>query len=222
MEERLGRSVAVQVAAGSGDCQAAEGVAALAHLQARLGAPGLHRVPFTLHVVDGKLVNAFALPGGHIVVFRGLLDFTQHPNELAGVLAHEMGHSDLRHPIEIIIKRGTGALAVGLLLGDVTGISSTIVLAQIMVQAAYTRDAEAAADDEAFATLARAGIAATPFADFFERLEKKEGGATGMFALLETHPASIDRAARARAADQKGGGDALNAAEWQALKKICG
>lgn len=226
-EERLGAQVAAQLAGfaprkDGGRCDAADGRAALARVVERLSARQAHRLPFTLHVVDAKVVNAFALPGGHIVIFRGLLDFMEHPNELAGVLAHEMGHSDLRHPTEVAIKRGAGAFAIGLLLGDVTGVSTTIVLAQVLASAAYTREAEAEADDRAFASLAAAGLTAAPFAAFFQRLEKKEGGASGLFALLETHPASVDRAARAGAADRRGGGEVLNPAEWLALKKVCG
>jgi Zn-dependent protease with chaperone function len=58
-----------------------------------------------LLVADSPVVNAFAAPGGRIVVFRGLLEKTGRPEELAGVLAHEMQHVVLRHPLEAILRQ---------------------------------------------------------------------------------------------------------------------
>ena len=225
-ERKLGVSAAEQIAGilsrrNPQACDAAEGQAAMNRLVGQLTAATPPRLPIHVRVVDTDMVNALTLPGGEVLVLRGLLDFTEHPNELAAVLAHEFGHSDLAHPTENVIKRGGGALAVGVLMGDVFGGSTVVILAQTMIAASYTREAETQADDRMLETMRRANLQTPPAAGFFDRLVKKEGSATGLFKLLETHPPSADRADRLRNAVPQGS-DALSPTEWLALKKICG
>ncbi len=203
------------------ECGTGPGLRALDRMVADLSAATPPRLQLKVRVIDVPVVNAFALPGGEVVVLRGLLDFMEHPNELAAVLGHEFAHSDLRHPVANAIKRGVGAVAVGLLLGDVTGISTTVIIAQALIGASYTREAETEADSRMYETMRRAGYATGPAAEFFARLEKKEGDSGGALSLFQTHPASADRAQRLREAVPRGA-DALTPAEWSALKTICG
>ncbi len=224
-ETALGVNTADQIirllARPNGDtCETPEGRAALDRMTAQLTAAATPRLPLHVRVVDSKLVNALTLPGGEVLVLRGLLDFAEHPNELAAVLAHEFAHSDLAHPTEIAIKSGLGALTVGLLLGDVFGGSAVVILAQSLMTAGYTHEVETQADDRMLATLRQAGLRSPPAAAFFERLVKKDGDVSGPFAILDTHPPSMARADRLRRAVPQGA-DALNQGEWQALKALC-
>ncbi len=131
-----------------------------------------HAPPWTLHVRHSKALgaNAFALPGGHIVVTDGLLDMLHdQPDTLLGVLAHELGHVEHRHGIDIVVRASlTGAL-VGLLFGDASTLL-TVVPLTLMTQA-YSRNAEREADHYAAETLARSGRSPAVMAVLFERLQ---------------------------------------------------
>jgi Zn-dependent protease with chaperone function len=203
-------------------CASGAGDAALYRIVNTLIAAQAPRLPLEVYVLESPLVNAFALPGGTIVVLSGLIDFAEHPNEIAAVLAHEIGHSDRRHPVANAIQRSAGALMVGVLMGDVTGISTTVMLGQAVVSAGYTREAEAEADAQMLTVMRVAGLTTAPAARFFTRLAQKEQAEapSGLLSLLSTHPASADRAARLREAAPQGR-DVLGAADWNALKSIC-
>ena len=81
------------------ECDAPAGRAALDRLTAPVEAQVTLRNPPHVRVINSATVNALALPGGQILVFRGLIDFAQSPNEVAGVIAHELGHQVLDHPL---------------------------------------------------------------------------------------------------------------------------
>ncbi len=90
--------------AGDKTCRAADGLLALDRLTATLRATQGAEASITVKIVDSKMINAFALPGGKIVVMTGLLDLMEAPDEFAGVLAHEIGHVTERHPTEAALR----------------------------------------------------------------------------------------------------------------------
>lgn len=209
-------------------CRSADGVAALDRLVERL--QGVARVdpPPVVTVINGKLVNAFALPGSRLIVLRGLIDDASDADELAGVLAHELAHALHRHPTEAAVKRTAASLVVGLLLGDAITVSIFGTIAGQLLSTAYSREAEAEADATGLRLLTEAGIDTGGFSRFMDRLafkdrlEKMEGGATGgLLSLFSTHPPSAARAALARAREGQGG-KFMNAVDWWQIKKICG
>ncbi|MGH6884242.1 MAG: M48 family metallopeptidase, partial [Hypericibacter sp.] len=144
-------------------CHGEDGVAALEGLLTRLAPDEIEDPPLTLDVVDGKMVNAFALPGNHIVVFRGLIDKAGSGDEVAGVLAHELAHLDLRHPMQNAIQQvGLGAVLTMLLgSGDMGSVG------QVLVGFTYTRQMEADADSRGVELLENAGLRADGLAGFF-------------------------------------------------------
>ncbi len=206
---------------GPAECDDARGRQALDALTAPLFAAVHLSTPPKVRVIDAAMVNAAALPGGQILVFKGLIDFTQGPNELAGVLAHELAHVELGHPTELVIERGATAFLVGLLLGDVFGGSAVVGIGQAALQARYSRAAERAADARGVAILEAAGLDPRPFGAFFKRLAGKEVSAGGIGSFLDSHPASEERAALVAGLPARGR-PALDEADWQALKRICG
>ncbi|HLI11343.1 MAG TPA: M48 family metallopeptidase [Alphaproteobacteria bacterium] len=206
--------------AGPDECDAPAGRAALDRLTATLVAAAKPRMTPHFRVINSPVVNALALPGGQILVFKGLIDVTAEPNELAGVLAHELAHEELGHPISIVIERGAGAFLIGLLLGDVVGGSMTVGAAQAVLEARFSRDAERAADARGVAILESAGLDPRPFGRFFARLATKDEAASGIPGFLQSHPPSAARAALVEAAPA-GGRDAVTPADWLALKRIC-
>lgn len=200
-------------------CSGAAGLAALEKMERRLtGGQGL-TYDIRLSVFDHEMVNAFAAPGGRIVILRGLLDEAGSAEEVAGVLAHEIGHVEARDPTRLAFRAAGSAGILALVLGDVTGGTLIGLLGDHVLSASHTREAEAAADAFAFALLARTEVGTAGLADFFDRIEAMGGEVP---ALLSTHPASGNRAERARAAGGAAGRPVLSAAEWTALKAICG
>jgi predicted Zn-dependent protease len=144
---------------------------------------------YDVHVVDAEIVNAFALPGGEIVVYTGLMRAADTPEQLAAVLAHEMAHVDRRHGMRRIAQSIGVIGAVQLLFGDVSGISAVAIeVLRASTINAYSRDQEREADSDGVATLARAKIDPKALAEFFALLQKREPSLPSALNWLGTHP----------------------------------
>ena len=170
-----------------------------------------------VHVVRLKMVNAVTLPGGRIVVFDGLLQAARSPDEVAGVIGHELGHVRHHDVTEALIRQLGLSVLLGGLEGHVGGYTNAILAT------AYSRAAEDNADRFALELLHTAAISPIPTAAFFRRLGKGAEGAERMLAYVNTHPVSADRARRFEAGVERGAQyrPALDAAQWAALKGIC-
>jgi len=147
--------------------------------------------------------NAFALPGGTIVMTDGLVKLSQNDDEIVAVLAHEVGHVRHRHGLRLAFQSlGVGAL-IATLFGDAASLSAIIVaVPSVLVQTGYSRAFEEEADRYAFVRLKEIGISPRHFADILRRLEGSRGsGAPGERALdyLSSHPATEKRIERALA-----------------------
>ncbi len=224
-EERMGRSVRGQVLAlfgrSSRECMAPDGTAAIEGLVKRLAGTVETRYRFNVVVVDSPVVNAFAAPAGYIVVFRGLIDKASSGEEVAGVLAHEMGHVIERHGTEALIRQFGMNAIVGAILGDASGIGSTAadIGAQLAVLS-YGRAAEREADRVGVDMLNKADIRGAGLVAFFRRIGKEAGDDKGVLRYLGTHPPTGERAAEIEERSV-GRGEAMSATEWRALRAIC-
>lgn len=157
---------------------------------------------YDLTVVRSETVNAFAMPGGYVVVFTGLLEQIEQPEQLAAVLAHEWTHVTGRHGMRSVAQ-SLGVIAViELALGDVTGVlGSAVELFSLSQVRSYGRELEEASDAEAVRILARGGWDPEAVAGFFETLaahSPKSDDSTAL-AWLSTHPSHAERVAAARA-----------------------
>lgn len=170
-----------------------------------LAAAGAQPFTFRFRVVDDPQVNAFALPGGFVVVNRGLLESAQTGEEVAGVLGHEIRHALLRHGTRRTLREMGGSMALSLLFGgsDLKGYAE---LGSRLTGLKYGREEEIEADREGIALLLRANIDPSGLARFFERLRKESVTPP---ELLSTHPDPGDRAALIRAAKLHGPARAL-------------
>lgn len=194
-------------------CARAPGRAALDRLTARLAGGTDAPYDFRIVVLDLKMSNAFALPGGRIVLFNGLIEEAEAPEEVAGVLAHEMGHVVHRHGTQILLRNMGLDILFDLMLGGMGGGS--------IVSFSYSREAEAEADTAALGLLRKTGIRAAGLAAFFKRLGESQGDMTGSMQLLSTHPSHESRA-RLFEDTAGAGGPGMDGADWAALKAICG
>ena len=144
---------------------------------------------FEIKVIHSDEINAFALPGGKMVIFTGLISEADMPEQVAGVLAHEMAHATLRHGLQRISQSLGLAAAVNLLLGDVQGI---VVLGSELFQLAsinsYSRAQETAADVEGVRMLHEAGIDPLGLAQFFELLKEQGNDLPDGLEWISTHP----------------------------------
>jgi predicted Zn-dependent protease len=158
---------------------------------------------FTFTVLDSPIVNAFALPAGYVYITRGLLALADSEAELAGVLAHEIGHVTARHTAErygqTMLAQGA-TLGAGLLLGgsasDLTGAGAMLFVRS------WSRDQEHEADLLGVRYLSRVGYRPQAMASFLTRLQAQSrldaeiAGSPGKadeFSLLQTHPRTADR-----------------------------
>lgn len=205
-------------------CESPAGDAALARMADRLTMGVALPYPVQVNVLDHEMLNAFALPGGRVVFFRGLIEAAETPDEVAAVFAHELGHVAARDPARIALRSAGSVGVLGLLLGDFAGGAVVLFLTERLIQASYTQEAEAAADAFAHERLAAAGIPPSALADMFDRFRARHGEAEGVVRHFLSHPQLGDRIAAARAADALLTGPirpALDAEAWRALRTIC-
>ena len=174
-------------------------------------------------VVDHAMINAFALPGGHIIVMRGLIDMAETSDQLAAVLAHELGHVAQRDPIEQALRAAGRAGLLSLVLGDATGGAALALAGEALISAKNSRDVEARADDFALAQMRKAGVSPEALAEFFELLLEEMGNSALDLGWISSHPPSAARAAHARAAVQleRDYKKTVSPEQWQAIQQIC-
>ena len=225
IERRIGDASEVQVKTifRGQTCNDAAGQAAFRKLVNRLrDAAGLDDDAMTSGVLRTSVPNAFALPGGKVYVLSALLDKAESPDELAGILAHELGHLKHHDNMRGLIYNGGTSFLIGLLFGDVTGSSAVIFASRSVVEASYSREAETAADTFAIEIMHKLGRSPKPAAELMFRITGKEGG-SGLATILASHPLTEDRLARMTKEDRPvSGPPLLTDKEWQALKGICG
>ena len=216
-EANLGDSIVGDF--GDNRCRNREGEAALVALVERLEpgatAPGPNRIKVA--ALDFRMFNAAALPGQHIIVFKGAITETRNAEELAGIVAHEIAHVRRRHVTEALVRElGIGAL-IRLFAGDIGA------NAQSIVSLSYTREHEREADADAILMLKRAGISPRPTADLFARLAKEHGTSGFDAEFLNSHPLTADRAKRFAAAADPATTyrPALNEEQKDALFNVC-
>jgi Zn-dependent protease with chaperone function len=212
-EASLGRGLGDVLAKGY--CETPQAKAALGRLADRVGGGASE-----LHVLDADMVNAFTLPGGIVVVTRGLLAELQSSDELAGILAHELEHSTRRHIMIHVVRGSLMTLAWQATVGDYSGL--LVVDPKTAMDVAnlrFSRDAEREADRGARARLDAARISVTGLRQFFERMRAKTDQVP---AWLSNHPSSAERAAAI--GDEVGAvarTPALSAEDWAALRAGC-
>jgi beta-barrel assembly-enhancing protease len=166
---------------------------------------GGRQLPYQFYVVNSDQVNAFAVPGGHIYLNRGLIERTRNMSELAGVLAHEIAHVEHRHGIDQM-ERAQGAnlalTAAYVLIGRQPGAvdEAVIGVGGQLYFSRHSREAENEADRSAVALLVRAGIDPNGLPTFFNVLlqeQQRRPGAVEQW--FSTHPTTQDRVANTQA-----------------------
>jgi Zn-dependent protease with chaperone function len=205
-------------------CNGIKGQAALDKMTARLSAYVDSPYPLDIKVFNNEMPNAFAVPGGHIVLFDGLIQDANTPEEVAAVLGHEMGHVINRDPTRLTLRSAGSVGILGMVFGDFAGGAVALIIAEQLIAADYSQEAEANADVFAHDLLASAKLPSSPMAVFFEKLHKEFGDEPGLLSHLASHPDLLGRAQAAKDADTIGERSykaVLTTSEWNDLKAMC-
>lgn len=165
----------------------------------RIARQGGRNIDYTFYVVNTAAVNAFAVPGGFIYVNRGLIERTENLSELAGVLAHEIGHVEERHSVEQLERMQRANLGLSMayiLLGRRPGTleQAGVQVAGAAIFAGFSRSAENEADAVAVPLLVSAGINPNGLVSFFYKLlEEQQRQPSTVEQWFSTHPLTRDR-----------------------------
>ena len=178
-----------------GTCAKGSGSPDLAALMQRLEkAGGTEGYSFRVTVLHADFVNAFALPGGYLVVSTGLIRACESPDELAGVLAHEMAHVTARHGTTRMLRYYTWASVLKLFGGSDSTLGN---ISLSFITSGFDRDDEREADRLGVIRLVRAGIDPEGLRAFFARLQKDEGDRDEddweMLSYVGSHPQLKER-----------------------------
>ncbi len=219
VRQSIGRSVVEQFKAKGAVCNAPAGRQALNGLMARLLGREPSAALFTVTVVNLPFSNAFATAGGQIVITGRMIATAQSPDEVAGVLAHEIGHGIERHPDAGLVRALGLSFLLELFSGD-SGMLGGITLH--VLQTGYIRQDELAADQQALRLLKQAAISQNGLENFFARnATKNKAKILQAFDFLRTHPYPRQRLAVVRRSQPYPATASLDDKEWQALRKIC-
>ncbi|MCC6730943.1 MAG: M48 family metalloprotease [Chthonomonadales bacterium] len=154
-------------------------------------------IPWTFRVIESDDINAFSVPG-YVYVNTGLIQAVDgHTDELAGVIAHEVGHTAGRHAAKQMEKSFIGGL-IGEMIGGNRFTTQLVNVAENLILLGYSRDDENDADRRAVKYLLRAGYDPNGLVRFFKLLQKKESKAPGLLTYFRTHPPTGDRIERVR------------------------
>ena len=143
--------------------------------------------------------NAFAFPGGIIVLTDDMVRLADKQQELSAILAHEIGHVEQKHAIRKIIQGSAASIAITLFSGDIMLLNFTGLLT-VMLQTSYSRNFETEADTFAFNLLARKDISPMHFANIMTKLHKQRGDQGKPAHFLSSHPLDEERIKRAQQA----------------------
>jgi predicted Zn-dependent protease len=202
------------------ECLDEEGRAALARLIGKLEVAAALPIPLETKVVRRSEPNAVALPGGHIYVFEGLVGKSETPDELAGVIAHEIGHVAHRDGTRAILQSAGLSFLFGMLLGDFVGGGAVVIGARAVLQSSYSRDVEGAADRYGVDLMSRAGGDPRALGPILDRIA---GAIHPGTEILSDHPDTKARVAviNSLASPAQPARPLLEVDEWRALKRIC-
>lgn len=146
---------------------------------------------YKFYVIQNEEINAFTLPGGNIFIHTGLIKFSEHPEEVAAVLAHEIGHAEKKHVVKKLVKE----LGISLLFSVLTGGDQVLLgeISRVAASTAFDRGQEGEADDYALSLMEKSKVSPTSLAVFFRRLNDKYGTYNSSMEILMTHPNNNSR-----------------------------
>ncbi len=155
---------------------------------------------FQFHIVEDSSINAFAIPGGHVVIHTGLILKASSADEVLGVIAHEIAHVTNKHSLRNIMETAGLYLVIQSLVGDISGLLAVIAdNSAYLLSQKFSRSFELEADETGFNNLIRTDYSPCGMLKFFEKIKKEqEESELGQLMndklnILSTHPATDER-----------------------------
>jgi predicted Zn-dependent protease len=226
VEKKLGDIVVEDMARDFEPCDDEKSLAMLTKISNRL-MPHTEqdKLQAQLHLYKEPQANAFSLPGGHIAVLSGLLWEAQTEDELAAVIAHEMGHMVKRDALSAYVQ-AQGLNIIGIMVGSSGAYGGVAELASFVQILRYSRELELEADDYAVKVLTKAGYSTQGLSTFLTRMENETPEAFGKVSeymeILSTHPNTAERVKRIDAQPKKQTSvNTISASDFMTLKTAC-
>ncbi len=221
-EEKLGDMV-VKTMERTGEFQEVEDSSvqqAMRRIEGRLVEEvGVTEFEHDIRVIESDRVNAFTLPGGYIFVCSGLIEFSKSPEEVAAVVAHEIGHVEKRHVIERL-KREFGKTMLLSVLGGSGGGEMIRSIGSSSISATFNRQQEREADRYALRLMEQSRIDPEHMGELFERMKEEKYNGTSVPTILKSHP---DMNSRIKKALEYEPGDGFKAKpfelDWEEVKE---
>jgi Zn-dependent protease with chaperone function len=221
VQATLGESVFDELSADKDLCHGEAGLKALNGLANHLARAADYPHDITVHVIEGGPVNAFTLPGGILVFYSDLFDRAKDRAQVAGVMAHEIGHVVHYHPMKGLARQYGIELLVKLVSGGYSDLLSTLasggnILLALRNGRAFERDADATGVH----LLEKLELRADGIASFFEQmLEKEPKDLAAAAGIWSSHPPTAERIATTRR--PASGRQPFTDAEWRAIQNVC-
>lgn len=208
LEQKLGREALSELQEDMPFVEDANRVAQLERLIAPLtNAVTLGTNALTLFIAEEADPNAFALPGGYVIVTTGLLKMVDRPEELLGVLAHELAHVQQKHSIRTVISGAGPFLIFGVLLGGGDGLVGLLGNAtDLMMRSSFSQEYETEADEVGWQIMLASRVDPRGMTDAFRKLQEQEAGQPlndMVPQAFRSHPKVEKRIARLEAKWQK-------------------
>ena len=221
LQAKLGESVMEELTNDKTLCRGEQGLDAINALANRLAAAGGYGHEVSVTIVEGGPVNAFTLPGGFLVFYSDLIDQAKDGSEVAGVLAHEIGHVVHYHSVKALARQYGIDLLVKVVTGGYSDLLNTLTSGGGMLFALRNgRANEREADATGIELLEKLGLRADGVSSFFERMMKDEkADAAERAGIWSSHPPTRERIVTTRRPPT--GQPPFSAAEWKALRTVC-
>ena len=159
-------------------------------------------INYKVVVIDAEMVNAFAFPGGYVVVTSGLIGNSEEPEEVAAVLSHELTHVSELHGMRKLVRQAGLGILIGVVFGDVSALSQLMELSSQLDSLSFDRSQERHADDGGIKIMQAAGISPQHLVSFFNKIKEIDSATGDIPELFRTHPLTDERIKRVAAADE--------------------
>jgi Zn-dependent protease with chaperone function len=226
VDEAVGKLAITEAMTGKERCDDPRAKAAVQEVLDRL-IKELDDPPFTyqIELVSDPTINAFAAPGGQLVVHSALLADSASADELAAVLGHELTHTNHRHGLKALAQEAGIQLVLAAVIGDASQAIQILAAGSHQLRGLqFSRDQEREADEEGARLMVKAGYDPQAAASFHARMADDAGGMDRYLSLLSTHPASAERVEDLKAlATQLGHPDPHVPADpaWLEVRALC-
>ena len=221
LQAKLGESVLAELTAGTTECRGEKGLEVINNLANRLVKAHGYSHPVSVSVVEGGPVNAFTLPGGYMVFYNDLIQQARDGSEVAGVLAHELGHVVHYHSMKSLARQYGIDLLLKVVTGGYSDMLNTLTSGGgLLLALRHGRAAEREADATGVELLEKLGLRADGVATFFERMMVDEKGDMAEKAgIWSSHPPTRERVAATKRPPT--GAPPFTPEEWRALRAVC-